>query len=60
MKVKRFVYVNAGGSVVHRHYKALVEGSKMACGRRVRPGWLWFRGGRTRLVNICKQCERAA
>jgi hypothetical protein len=56
------VYVNTGGPIIHLHANALVEGAAMLCGRRVRPGWLWFSrsSGRKRPTDICKQCAKAA
>jgi ribosomal protein L34E len=56
-KERRFYYVTApGGDVVHLHWGKLLEGEKLACGRRLQKGWHWVT--RRPSMKRCSGCHR--
>lgn len=57
--VTRFAYVASPvGEVVHRFYaRSFAEGEKASCGVRLKPGWVYWVGGKKTRRRICKRCE---
>ena len=53
-----FVYVRSPGSmVVHRYYgKKYVEGEKVQCGMRMRPGWKFSESYSRLSQRRCRRC----